>query len=75
MELLTLSCSPLPFTGAVGQLLDSLEEIQMLAGANEEDIAFLQHFFEDHSLQSLLEVSDETLCFGAGLNLLTDNNG
>ena len=50
--------------GAVGQLLDSLEEIQMLAGANEEDIAFLQSFFEDHSLQGLLEVRhDTTECY------------
>ena len=42
--------------GAIGQLLDSLEEIQVLTGAKDDDVNFLQNFFEHQTLQSLLEV-------------------
>lgn len=45
-----------PSVGAIGQLLDSLEEIQVLAGASEDDVNFLQNFFEHQTLQALLEV-------------------
>ena len=43
-------------SGAIGQLLDSLEEIQVLTGANNDDVNFLQNFFEHQTLQALLEV-------------------
>jgi len=43
-------------TGAVSQLLDSLEEIKVLTGAKNSETAFLQGFFEDPKLQALLEV-------------------
>ncbi|XP_015769015.1 PREDICTED: peripheral plasma membrane protein CASK-like [Acropora digitifera] len=43
-------------SGAIGQLLDSLEEIQVLTGAETEDVNFLQSLFENHTLQALLEV-------------------
>ena len=46
----------LSFPGAIGQLLDSLEEIQVLTGAETEDVNFLQSLFENHTLQALLEV-------------------
>lgn len=47
-------------SGAIGQLLDSLEEIQVLAGASEDDVNFLQNFFEHQTLQALLEVYDRS---------------
>ncbi|XP_020621594.1 peripheral plasma membrane protein CASK-like isoform X2 [Orbicella faveolata] len=47
-------------SGAIGQLLDSLEEIQVLTGANDEDVNFLQNFFEHQTLQALLEVYDRS---------------
>ena len=43
-------------SGAIGQLLDSLEEIQVLTGASDADVNFLQNFFEHQTLQALLEV-------------------
>ena len=46
----------LSFPGAIGQLLDSLEEIQVLTGAETDDVNFLQSLFENHTLQALLEV-------------------
>lgn len=46
----------LSFPGAIGQLLDSLEEIQVLTGAKTDDVNFLQSLFENHTLQALLEV-------------------
>ena len=51
----SLYVSPPP-PGAIGQLLDSLEEIQVLTGANDDDVNFLQNFFEHQTLQALLEV-------------------
>ena len=50
-SIFTLSCP-----GAIGQLLDSLEEIQVLTGAETDDVNFLQSLFENHTLQALLEV-------------------
>ncbi|RMX60699.1 hypothetical protein pdam_00014529 [Pocillopora damicornis] len=47
-------------SGAIGQLLDSLEEIQVLAGASEDDVNFLQNLFEHQTLQALLEVYDRS---------------
>ncbi|XP_068732221.1 peripheral plasma membrane protein CASK-like [Montipora capricornis] len=47
-------------SGAIGQLLDSLEEIQVLTGAKDDDVSFLQSFFEHHTLQALLEVYDRS---------------
>ncbi|KAK2573489.1 Peripheral plasma membrane protein CASK [Acropora cervicornis] len=46
--------------GAIGQLLDSLEEIQVLTGAKTDDVNFLQSLFENHTLQALLEVYDRS---------------
>ena len=40
----------------VAQLIDSLDEIQLLAGGRKDDILFLQWLFEIPSLYSLLEV-------------------
>ena len=53
--------------GAIGQLLDSLEEIQVLTGANDDDVNFLQSFFEHQTLQALLEVRkfSYVYCFGS----------
>lgn len=47
-------------SGAIGQLLDSLEEIQVLTGAETDDVNFLQSLFENHTLQALLEVYDRS---------------
>lgn len=47
-------------SGAIGQLLDSLEEIQVLTGAEDDDVSFLQNFFEHQTLQALLEVYDRS---------------
>lgn len=47
-------------SGAIGQLLDSLEEIQVLTGAKDDDVNFLQNFFEHQTLQALLEVYDRS---------------
>ncbi|XP_020902386.1 peripheral plasma membrane protein CASK isoform X2 [Exaiptasia diaphana] len=47
-------------TGAVSQLLDSLEEIKVLTGAKASETTFLQSFFEDPRLQALLEVYDRS---------------
>lgn len=47
-------------SGAIGQLLDSLEEIQVLTGASDADVNFLQNFFEHQTLQALLEVYDRS---------------
>ncbi|KAK3754014.1 hypothetical protein QZH41_020292, partial [Actinostola sp. cb2023] len=47
-------------TGAVSQLLDSLEDIKVLTGAKDNETSFLQGFFEDPRLQALLEVYDRS---------------
>ncbi|XP_032236089.2 peripheral plasma membrane protein CASK isoform X1 [Nematostella vectensis] len=52
--------SDLSATGAIGQLLDSLEEIQLLTGARKAETDFLQTFFEDRHFQALLEVYDRS---------------
>lgn len=54
---MTLKSYFLPPPGAIGQLLDSLEEIQVLTGAEDDDVSFLQNFFEHQTLQALLEVT------------------
>ncbi|XP_065055770.1 peripheral plasma membrane protein CASK-like isoform X2 [Rhopilema esculentum] len=40
----------------IAQLIDSLDEIQLLAGGRKDDILFLQWLFEIPSLYSLLEI-------------------
>lgn len=57
--------------GAVSQLLDSLDEIQMLSGGNAKDTSFLQTFLEDHTFQCLLEVSSSRLHLCASSPVLT----
>ncbi|XP_041482515.1 peripheral plasma membrane protein CASK-like [Lytechinus variegatus] len=44
-------------SGAVAQVLDSLEEIQCLTDCDEKDLDFLHTIFEDTQLHSLLDVS------------------
>lgn len=60
----------LPPPGAIGQLLDSLEEIQVLTGANDEDVNFLQNFFEHQTLQALLEVRKFVLENGNSFSII-----
>ena len=42
--------------GVVAQLIDSLDDIQLMAGGRKEDISFLQWLFEIPLLHTLLEV-------------------
>lgn len=45
-------------TGAVSQVLDSLEEIHALTDCSEKDMDFLHSVFQDQHLHTLLDVSD-----------------
>lgn len=44
-------------TGAVSQVLDSLEEIHALTDCSEKDMDFLHSVFQDQHLHTLLDVS------------------
>ena len=44
-------------TGAVSQVLDSLEEIHALTDCSEKDLDFLHSVFQDQHLHTLLDVS------------------
>ncbi|XP_063967725.1 peripheral plasma membrane protein CASK-like isoform X3 [Lytechinus pictus] len=46
-------------SGAVAQVLDSLEEIQCLTDCDEKDLDFLHTIFEDTQLHSLLDLYDK----------------
>lgn len=46
-------------SGAVAQVLDSLEEIQCLTDCDEKDLDFLHGIFEDTQLHSLLDLYDK----------------
>ncbi len=46
-------------SGAVAQVLDSLEEIQCLTDCDEKDLEFLHGIFEDNQLHSLLNLYDK----------------
>ncbi|XP_071949535.1 peripheral plasma membrane protein CASK-like isoform X2 [Antedon mediterranea] len=46
-------------SGAVAQVLDSLEEIQCLMECDERDLEFLHGIFEDTQLHSLLDLYDK----------------
>ncbi|XP_022088001.1 peripheral plasma membrane protein CASK-like isoform X1 [Acanthaster planci] len=46
-------------SGAVAQVLDSLEEIQCLTDCDEKDLDFLHGIFEDNQLHSLLNLYDK----------------
>ncbi|XP_071838998.1 peripheral plasma membrane protein CASK-like isoform X1 [Apostichopus japonicus] len=46
-------------SGAVAQVLDSLEEIQCLTDCDERDLDFLHTVFEDNQLHSLLDLYDK----------------
>ncbi|MGH0141868.1 UNVERIFIED_CONTAM: hypothetical protein FKN15_004041 [Acipenser sinensis] len=50
----TVSCVCLP-TGAVSQVLDSLEEIHALTDCSEKDLDFLHSVFQDQHLHTLLD--------------------
>jgi len=43
-------------SGVVAQLIDSLDDIQLMAGGRKEDISFLQWLFEIPLLHTLLEI-------------------
>lgn len=43
-------------TGAVSQVLDSLEEIHALTDCSEKDLDFLHSVFQDQHLHTLLDV-------------------
>jgi len=45
------------FSGAVSQVLDSLEEIHALTDCSEKDLDFLHSVFQDQHLHTLLDVS------------------
>lgn len=47
-------------TGAVSQVLDSLEEIHALTDCSEKDMDFLHSVFQDQHLHTLLDVSVKT---------------
>ena len=49
-------CNNILFAAVVAQLIDSLDDIKLLAGGRMEDILFLQWLFEIPSLHTLLEV-------------------
>ncbi|XP_078694152.1 peripheral plasma membrane protein CASK-like isoform X40 [Branchiostoma floridae x Branchiostoma belcheri] len=46
-------------SGAVAQVLDSLEEIHALTDGNEKDMEFLHSVFQDTNLHALLELYDK----------------
>uniref|UniRef100_A0A8C4PZ10 Calcium/calmodulin-dependent serine protein kinase a n=1 Tax=Eptatretus burgeri TaxID=7764 RepID=A0A8C4PZ10_EPTBU len=46
-------------TGAVSQVLDSLEEVHALTDCNERDLDFLHLVFQDSHLHSLLDLYDK----------------
>eukprot|EP00794_Sanderia_malayensis_P010960 gene10960-12121_t len=46
---------------AIAQLIDSLEDIQVLAGGEPNDVTFLQALFEDPGLHHLLEIYSSVL--------------
>ncbi|XP_077988061.1 peripheral plasma membrane protein CASK-like isoform X1 [Glandiceps talaboti] len=46
-------------SGAVSQVLDSLEEIQCLSDGTEKDVDFLHSIFEDTQLHALLDLYDK----------------
>ncbi|XP_056611786.1 peripheral plasma membrane protein CASK isoform X8 [Triplophysa dalaica] len=46
-------------SGAVSQVLDSLEEIHALTDCSEKDLDFLHSVFQDHHLHSLLDLYDK----------------
>ncbi|XP_052462297.1 peripheral plasma membrane protein CASK isoform X2 [Carassius gibelio] len=46
-------------SGAVSQVLDSLEEIHALTDCSEKDLDFLHSVFQDHHLHTLLELYDK----------------
>lgn len=48
-------------TGAVSQVLDSLEEIHALTDCSEKDMDFLHSVFQDQHLHTLLDVSKPQL--------------
>ncbi|KAI8503970.1 hypothetical protein Bbelb_180380 [Branchiostoma belcheri] len=48
-------------TGAVAQVLDSLEEIHALTDGNEKDMEFLHSVFQDTNLHALLEENGTAL--------------
>lgn len=47
-------------TGAVSQVLDSLEEIHALTDCSEKDMDFLHSVFQDQHLHTLLDVSKQS---------------
>lgn len=51
-------------TGAVSQVLDSLEEIHALTDCSEKDMDFLHSVFQDQHLHTLLDVSKPQLLVG-----------
>ncbi|XP_077071542.1 peripheral plasma membrane protein CASK isoform X36 [Siphateles boraxobius] len=46
-------------SGAVSQVLDSLEEIHALTDCSEKDLDFLHSVFQDHHLHTLLDLYDK----------------
>nr|XP_020445226.1 peripheral plasma membrane protein CASK-like [Monopterus albus] len=46
-------------SGAVSQVLDSLEEIHALTDCSEKDMAFLHSVFQDQHLHTLLDLYDK----------------
>ncbi|XP_051565639.1 peripheral plasma membrane protein CASK-like isoform X18 [Myxocyprinus asiaticus] len=46
-------------SGAVSQVLDSLEEIHALTDCSEKDLDFLHSVFQDHDLHTLLDLYDK----------------
>lgn len=52
------NCVRVSLTGAVSQVLDSLEEIHALTDCSEKDLDFLHSVFQDQHLHTLLDVGD-----------------
>lgn len=52
------NCMRVSLTGAVSQVLDSLEEIHALTDCSEKDLDFLHSVFQDQHLHTLLDVGD-----------------
>ncbi|KAB0343446.1 hypothetical protein FD754_020372 [Muntiacus muntjak] len=50
-------------SGAVSQVLDSLEEIHALTDCSEKDLDFLHSVFQDQHLHTLLDVLEEISCY------------
>ncbi|MGH0135322.1 UNVERIFIED_CONTAM: hypothetical protein FKN15_029071 [Acipenser sinensis] len=61
-ELLDFSEDPTS-SGAVSQVLDSLEEIHALTDCSEKDLDFLHSVFQDQHLHTLLDVLEEISCY------------